>query len=134
TEGETRVMAATQKPLHNSVFGASVPTAAGKSIHSWDLVSQNDHAINPDLKRLYATRMGGKTSEVNARREDDISHPDEVAKAIAQAAAGGKEGFRRRRQTPERAGEGGDGSSARDPDDRGHRLGALNGDGFPLRW
>jgi pimeloyl-ACP methyl ester carboxylesterase len=81
------VAAATQKPVHNSVFGASVPVAAWKTIPSWYLVSQDDHAINPDLERFYAKRMNAKTSEVKSSHVAFISHPDVVAKVIEQAAA-----------------------------------------------
>src|SRR5258707_1164782 len=55
---EARVAAAAQKPVHNSVFGASVPEAAWKTVPSWYLVSQDDRAINPELERFYAKRMG----------------------------------------------------------------------------
>jgi len=85
---DASVAAATQKPVHNSVFGASVPTAAWKTIPSWYLVSQDDHAINPELERFYAKRMKAKTSEVKASHVAFISHPDVVAKLIEQAAAG----------------------------------------------
>jgi len=63
-EAEARVMAATQKPLNGSVFGASVPAAAWKTIPSWYVVSSEDHAINPELERFYAKRMGATTSEI----------------------------------------------------------------------
>ena len=85
---DARVAAATQKPVHNSVFTASVPTAAWKTIPSWYLVSQDDHAINPDLERFYAKRMKATTSEVKSSHVAFISHPDVVAKLIEQAAAG----------------------------------------------
>jgi pimeloyl-ACP methyl ester carboxylesterase len=85
-EADARVAAATQKPVHNSVFGASVPKAAWKTIPSWYLVSQEDHAINPDLERFYAKRMKATTSEVKASHVAFISRPDVVAKVIEQAA------------------------------------------------
>ena len=84
---EARVAAATQKPIHNSAFGASVPQAAWKNIPSWYLVSQDDRAINPELERFYAKRMNAKTSEVKASHVAFISHPDVVARLIEQAAA-----------------------------------------------
>jgi pimeloyl-ACP methyl ester carboxylesterase len=87
SEGDARVMAVTQKPLNKSVFGASVPEAAWKTIPSWFLVSQDDHAINPDLERFYAKRMNAKTSEVKSSHVAFISHPDVVAKLIEQAAS-----------------------------------------------
>jgi pimeloyl-ACP methyl ester carboxylesterase len=87
---DARVAAATQKPVHNSVFGASVPVAAWKTIPSWYLVSQDDHAINPELERFYAKRMKATTTEVKASHVAFISHPDVVAQLIEQAAAAAK--------------------------------------------
>jgi hypothetical protein len=80
------IMAVTQKPLHGSVFTASVPVAAWKSIPSWYMVSQNDRAINPDLERFFAKRMGAKTVEVASSHVSFISHPTDVAKLIEEAA------------------------------------------------
>lgn len=84
---EANVMAATQKPLIGTTFGAS-PTAAGwRSIPSWYIVSQEDNAINPNLERFFAKRMGAKTTEIKASHVVFISHPKEVAKVIEEAAA-----------------------------------------------
>jgi pimeloyl-ACP methyl ester carboxylesterase len=88
--GEARVMAATQKPLAGSAFAGSVPSPAWKTIPSWYLVSQEDHAINPDLERFYAKRMGAHTSEVKASHVAFISHPKVVAELIEQAANAAK--------------------------------------------
>ena len=82
-----RVVCATQKPVHNSVFGASIGTPAWKTIPSWYLVSKQDHALNPDLERFYAKRMGARTSEIDASHVAFISHPKVVARLIEQAAA-----------------------------------------------
>lgn len=84
--GEAAVAAATQKPLSASVFAASVPKAAWKTTPSWYLVSKEDRAINPDLERFYAKRMGAHTSEIAASHVAFISHPQEVAQLIEQAA------------------------------------------------
>jgi pimeloyl-ACP methyl ester carboxylesterase len=81
-----RVVCATQKPVHNSVFGATIDSPAWKTIPSWYLVSRQDHALNPDLERWYAKRMGATTSEINASHVAFISHPKVVAKLIEQAA------------------------------------------------
>jgi len=86
-DAEARIMAATQKPLHNSVFEASVSAAAWKTVPSWFVVSQQDHAINPDLERFYAKRMNAKTSEIASSHVAFLSHPNEVAKVISAAAA-----------------------------------------------
>ncbi|MDB5270784.1 MAG: alpha/beta hydrolase [Hymenobacter sp.] len=84
---EAQVMAATQKPIIGSAFGSSVPQAAWKTIPSWYLVAQQDQAINPDLERFYAKRMGAKTSEINSSHVPFISHPAEVAQLIEQVAS-----------------------------------------------
>src|SRR3954471_3240179 len=65
-ESAAPVVCATQKPVHNSVFGASIQAPAWKTIPSWYLVSRQDRAINPDLERFYAKRMGATTSEIDA--------------------------------------------------------------------
>lgn len=83
---ETDVIAAAQKPVNSSVFGASVPQAAWKTIPSWYLVSQQDRAINPNLERFFAKRMGAKTTEVKASHVAFISHPAVVVKVIEDAA------------------------------------------------
>src|SRR5262249_37176909 len=85
---EARVMAVTQKPLHKSVFEASVPVAAWKTIPTWFIVSSNDQAINPDLERFYAKRANAKTTEIASSHVSFIPHPKEVAKAIEAAAKG----------------------------------------------
>jgi len=82
------VIAATQKPIIGSVFGASVTQAAWKTIPSWYLVAQNDKAINPELERFYAKRMKATTVEVASSHAPFISHPAAVAKLIEQAASG----------------------------------------------
>jgi pimeloyl-ACP methyl ester carboxylesterase len=80
------VVCATQKPVHNSVFAATIDTPAWKTIPSWYLVSKQDHALNPELERFYAKRMGAKTSEIDASHVAFISHPKVVAALIEQAA------------------------------------------------
>lgn len=57
-----RLMAATQKPISESTFGASVDQAAWKAIPSWYLVTREDRAIHPKLERFYAKRMGARTT------------------------------------------------------------------------
>jgi len=85
-EKAARVVCATQKPVHNSVFGATIDSPAWKTIPSWYLVSRQDHALNPELERFYAKRMGAKTSEIDASHVAFISHPRVVARLIEQAA------------------------------------------------
>ena len=86
-EAETRLFAAAQKPVAASVFAASVPAAAWRTIPSWYVVARQDQAINPDLERFYALRAGAQTTEISASHVVFISHAREVAHVIEQAAA-----------------------------------------------
>ena len=64
-ESAARVVCATQKPVHNSVFAATIDSPAWKTIPSWFCFSPGPCA-EPDLERFYAKRMGAKTSEIDA--------------------------------------------------------------------
>jgi pimeloyl-ACP methyl ester carboxylesterase len=83
---EARVMAATQKPIHNSSFGESVPEAAWKTIPSWYIVATEDQALNPELERFYAKRINATTIEIKSSHVVFISHALEVARFIERAA------------------------------------------------
>ena len=85
-EADTRIMAATQKPINGKSFGETVPIAAWKTIPSWYIVSTEDRAINPDLERYYAKRISATTTEIKASHVPHLSHPKEVARVIEAAA------------------------------------------------
>jgi pimeloyl-ACP methyl ester carboxylesterase len=87
SEADARIMAVTQKPLNGSVFGAKVTSAAWSSKPTWFIIGTEDRAINPDLLRFYAKRMGAKTTEIKgASHVSFLSHPKEVANVIESAA------------------------------------------------
>lgn len=83
---EQRVMAATQKPAHGSTLANTHGTPGWKSIPSWYVVATEDHAINPELQRMFASRMKAKTTELASSHVPFISHPDAIAKVIEEAA------------------------------------------------
>jgi pimeloyl-ACP methyl ester carboxylesterase len=83
---EARIMAATQKPIFGPIFETPGPSAAWKTIPSWYLVASEDRAINPDLQRFMAKRIGATTFETKASHVPFITQPKEVAKIIAAAA------------------------------------------------
>jgi pimeloyl-ACP methyl ester carboxylesterase len=85
-EVDARVIAATQKPVAGSVFTASVPGGAWKRIPSWYIVATDDQAINPELERFYAKRIGATTTEIKSSHVPFLSHPRDVAKVIEAAA------------------------------------------------
>lgn len=83
---EARIIAATQKPVNNTVFAATLPSPAWKTIPSWYLVARNDRALNPDLQRFYARRMGATITEVASSHVPFFTHPKVVVRVIKNAA------------------------------------------------
>jgi pimeloyl-ACP methyl ester carboxylesterase len=79
-------MAATQKPVASIAFDQTLDRAAWKTIPSWYLVTQEDRAINPELERFMAKRIGAKTSEIQSSHVPFVSRPKEVIKFIETAA------------------------------------------------
>ena len=86
-EGEAAIMAATQKPINGAAFGEQTGFAAWKTIPSWYIVTTQDHAVNPELQRFMAKRLGAQTTEVKASHVPFLSQPAEVAKVIKAAVA-----------------------------------------------
>jgi pimeloyl-ACP methyl ester carboxylesterase len=82
----TRIMAVTQKPVFGNAFAESVPDPAWKTIPSWYVVASQDRAINPDLERFYARRMGAKVTEVRSSHVPFISKPEQIDRVIRDAA------------------------------------------------
>ena len=86
-EAEARIIAVTQKPVNSSVFAAKVNNVAWKTTPSWFIIGTEDRAINPDLLRFYAKRMGAKTTEIKgASHVPFLSHPKAVTTVIEAAA------------------------------------------------
>jgi pimeloyl-ACP methyl ester carboxylesterase len=83
---DARVFAATQKPIASATFEASIDQIAWKTIPSWYLVGKQDRAIDPDLERFMAKRMGATSREIDASHVSFISHPHVVTKLIEDAA------------------------------------------------
>ena len=82
---EARVMAATQKPIFGAIFQQAPEAAAWKSIPCFYLLTTKDHAINPDLERFYARRMGATTVEIGSSHAVFVSHPHAVVNLIERA-------------------------------------------------
>jgi pimeloyl-ACP methyl ester carboxylesterase len=82
-----KIMHAVQQPLAGSALTEVMGVPAWKSLPSWFLVAENDQAIPPDAERLFAKRMNATTTEVPSSHVAMISHPDDVATLIKNAAA-----------------------------------------------
>jgi pimeloyl-ACP methyl ester carboxylesterase len=85
-EVKARVLYAVQQPFHRALLSGRTTQAAWRSKPSFYAVSMDDRTINPDLERFMAKRMGATTIEVKASHLSLISHPDEIANLILEAA------------------------------------------------
>ncbi|MFK4445508.1 pimeloyl-ACP methyl ester carboxylesterase [Caballeronia udeis] len=81
-----RFMALSQVLISADSFATPVKTPAWKSKPSWYMVATEDRSINPQQERMMAKRANAKTVEVNSSHVAYISHPQETAKLIEEAA------------------------------------------------
>lgn len=82
----TKVLAATQRPLAASAFAETASAAAWKTKPSWALVAGADRAINPEVERFGAKRVGATIVEIEgASHAVAVSRPKEVAALIRDA-------------------------------------------------
>jgi pimeloyl-ACP methyl ester carboxylesterase len=85
---EAQTMAAVQKPANQSLFTATSGPPAWKQLPTWYAVSEGDHVIPPDVERMHAQRMNATTISLNSSHASPVSHPDEIAQLILDAAKG----------------------------------------------
>jgi pimeloyl-ACP methyl ester carboxylesterase len=85
---QANVLYAVQQPLAVSAFADVIGVPAWKSLPTWYLVGAGDEAIPPDAERLFASRMGATTIEVASGHLAMVSHPNETAQLIRDAATG----------------------------------------------
>src|ERR1700678_4349692 len=85
-EAKAKVLYAVQEPFHKALLTGKTTQAAWRSKPSYYAVSTEDRTINPDLERFMAKRIGATTIEVKASHLSLISHPQEIADLILQAA------------------------------------------------
>jgi len=86
---KAKVLYAVQEPFYKALLEGKTTNAAWRSKPSYYAVSANDRTIDPDLERFMAKRMGAKTIEIKASHLALISHPDEIANLILEAAGAG---------------------------------------------
>jgi pimeloyl-ACP methyl ester carboxylesterase len=79
------VMAAGQRPLDASALGEPSGEPAWKTIPSWYMVADQDHAIPPATEQFMAQRAGATTVEVNSSHVAMISMPTAVTDLILDA-------------------------------------------------
>ena len=85
-KAKARVLYAVQQPFQKALLAGKTTVAAWRSKPSFYAISADDRTINPNLQRFMAKRMNATTIEVKASHLALISHPDEIAKLILEAA------------------------------------------------
>jgi hypothetical protein len=83
---QANVSTAVQKPISPVCFASVTGVPAWQQHPSWFLVSKNDRAINPDLERFMAKRIGATTREIASSHSSQVSHPGDVFQLILAAS------------------------------------------------
>jgi len=85
---EADIMVVAQKPFNASIFAEKSGPSAWKQLPTWYQISDSDLMIPPDAQRQFAKQMNATTISINASHASYVSHPDEIAKLILDAAKG----------------------------------------------
>jgi pimeloyl-ACP methyl ester carboxylesterase len=84
---QTVVMAVTQRPIAESIFGEPSGPPAWKSKPSWAVVPTGDTAVGADVERSMAERAGATITELEGSHVIMLSQPEAVAEVIMTAVA-----------------------------------------------
>jgi pimeloyl-ACP methyl ester carboxylesterase len=84
--GLAQFMADSQVPWGLEALGGKVTAPAWKSKPTHYLVASDDHMIPPPAQRQMAQRAGARVTETPGSHAVYVSHPEEVAKVIEEAA------------------------------------------------
>ncbi|MGA9150205.1 MAG: alpha/beta hydrolase, partial [Candidatus Nitrosopolaris sp.] len=83
---EAETMAAVQNPFNISIFAEKSGPPAWKHLPTWYQISENDRSIPPDVQCTFAKQMNATTISLPSSHASLVSHPDEIAKLILDAA------------------------------------------------
>ena len=89
---EALIMAVSQKPFNQSIFGEPSGPPAWKELPTWYQVSDSDRMIPPDTQRMFAQRMNATTINIDTSHASYVAHPDEIAQLILDAAGAQTQG------------------------------------------
>jgi pimeloyl-ACP methyl ester carboxylesterase len=87
TPAERSLVYAVQGPTQSAVLSTPIKSAAWHSKPSWFVIASNDRAISPEQEASTAKRMNAKTLTLASSHLPMLSHPQEVASFILEAAA-----------------------------------------------
>ncbi|MBN3898341.1 MAG: alpha/beta hydrolase [Nostoc sp. NOS(2021)] len=83
---KARVLYAVQGRVADTLFASRTTVAAWRSKPSWYAVSTQDRTTAPELEKFLANRMKANTIELESSHLSMITHPDEIANLILNAA------------------------------------------------
>ena len=83
---ESNILAAVQKPMNLSILNETSGPPAWKQLPTWYQVSEADQVVPPDAERMFAERINATTLSINSSHVAALSHPDEIAQLILDAA------------------------------------------------
>jgi pimeloyl-ACP methyl ester carboxylesterase len=83
---QARTLYAVQGRVSDTLFGERVSAAAWRTKPCWYAVSRQDRTTSPELERFLAERMNATTIELDSGHLSMITHPEEIADLILQAA------------------------------------------------
>jgi len=83
---EALTMAATQKPLSVTSFTDKITNAGWEKLPCWYQVSLEDRMIPPQAEQFMAQRMNATTISLPSSHASMVSHPEEIADLILNAA------------------------------------------------
>ncbi|WP_127506437.1 alpha/beta fold hydrolase [Actinoplanes solisilvae] len=83
---ETRLLAATQRPITSAALDEKATKTAWKTIPSWFMITTQDLAIPAESMRFMSKRAKSHIVEINASHAVTVSEPEAVADLIEKAA------------------------------------------------
>jgi pimeloyl-ACP methyl ester carboxylesterase len=87
TPEEKALVLAVQGATQSAILSTPIKQAAWHTKPSWFVVANNDQAISPEQEASTAKRMGAKTLTLQSSHLPMLSHPEDVANFVIEAAA-----------------------------------------------
>ena len=81
-------LAHSQLPLSHVAFEAPVDTSAWRGKPTFYVITTEDKVIAPEVQKIFAARMHAQTKEIAGSHASLVSHANEVAAFIEEAALG----------------------------------------------
>jgi hypothetical protein len=74
--------------MRQSIFTEKSGPQAWKELPTWYGVTETDRIVLPDAQHLFANQINATVQSINSSHASPLSHPNEVAQLILEAAKG----------------------------------------------